>query len=106
MTPENPSIYWEYLQECLRSGDFGSVRLGMMWENVRGRLGEPDMTGGTSRKQRVPLVWKYGEVELHFQPSGELFLIYWDGFDAEQYHSIAITEKGGEIRSEPEISGE
>ena len=27
MTPETPSRYWLYLQECLRSGDFGSVRV-------------------------------------------------------------------------------
>ena len=105
-SPIAPSRYWQYLQKCLHSGDFASVRLGMTREEVRARLGEPDDTGGALRKQRIPLVWKYGEVELHFQPSGELFLIYWDDFGDGLFHSIAITEKGSEVRSEPEISGE
>lgn len=52
------------------------LRVGMSRAEVRAAVGEPERTGGTSNRQRVPLIWKYGDVELHFNPSGELFQIY------------------------------
>jgi len=42
------------------------VQLGMCRITVEALLGKPDDTGGTSRKYRLPAIWKYGDVELHF----------------------------------------
>ena len=89
------SRYWQYLQECLHTGEFGPVRLGMKREEIRELLGEPDDTGGTSRKHRIPQIWKYGEVELHFALSGELSLIYWDDPGG---NSIAVNKQSNQIQ--------
>jgi hypothetical protein len=45
-------------------------------------LGPPEATGGQSRKQRRPLIWKYGDVEFHFRAEGPLWLIHLDRFSA------------------------
>jgi hypothetical protein len=47
---------------------------------VQDVLGKPENTGGTSRKRRVPPIWKYGDIELHFDDSGVLVLIHLDHF--------------------------
>ena len=44
------------------------VRMGMLRQEVLALLGPPDQVGGTSRKYRVPSIFKYGQVELHFEP--------------------------------------
>jgi hypothetical protein len=63
----------------LESGEFGGVHLGMSRAEVEGLFGPPDDVGGTSRRYRVPSIWKYGSFELHFQrPSGVLALVYSD----------------------------
>lgn len=56
----------------------GKLRIGMTRDKVITELGEPDKMGGTSRKHRLPSVFKYGEIEVHFGqgPSGRLFLVY------------------------------
>ncbi len=56
----------------------GKVRIGMSREEVIAILGEPDDMGGTSRKYRTPCIFKYGEIELFFDPwkSGKLKAVY------------------------------
>jgi hypothetical protein len=44
----------------------GRIRLGMTREEVRSLLGDPDDTGGASRKYKHPCIWKYGDVEFHW----------------------------------------
>lgn len=92
--PPAPSRYWQLLQEAVHSDIFGTVRLGMSRDEVRECLGDPDDTGGTSRKQHVPRIWKYGEVELHFGTSGELVRFFWDDADGNW---IAVDENGSKI---------
>jgi hypothetical protein len=60
------------------TGDICPVRLGMTRDQLKATLGEPDDVGGTSRKQRTPLIWKYDELEFHFEhgSDGSLWLIY------------------------------
>jgi hypothetical protein len=40
----------------------GQIRLGMTRTELRTLLGEPDAMGCFSPKNKVPPVWKYGEV--------------------------------------------
>lgn len=54
------------LKTFLRTGEFGSIKRGLNRNEVTELLGEPDDTGGTSRKHSEPAVWKYGDVELLF----------------------------------------
>ena len=54
-------------------------------DELRRHLGEPDAVGGTSRKQRVPLVWKYREIEFHFGPDGRVWLIYTEDQDGNPH---------------------
>ena len=54
------------------------LRLGMTREEVVAVIGEPDDTGGTSRKYKTPCIYKYGDVEVHFElwKTGGLTLVY------------------------------
>ena len=46
----------------------GRIRVGMTRHQVIEALGLPDDVGVTSRKYRTPAIFKYGEIELHFEP--------------------------------------
>ncbi len=54
------------------------IRIGMTREDVVEALGPPDDVGCTSRKYRTPAIYKYGEIELHFEPwkTGKLIRAY------------------------------
>ena len=67
--------WWENFRV---TGDICPVRLGMTRDELKAILGEPDDVGGTSRKQRTPVIWKYDELEFYFDkgPDGKLSLIY------------------------------
>ncbi len=54
--------------------DVTKLRPDMHRDDVIAMFGEPDATGGTSRKYPTPSVFKYGNIELYFFPwkSGEL----------------------------------
>lgn len=69
------------VERFLRTGAFGPIRLGLTEDEVRALLGDPDATGGTSRRQRTPKIWKYGDVELHFDDQRRVQLVFFDDFD-------------------------
>src|SRR5687768_9296894 len=73
------------LREFLDTGAFGPVKLGMSHVQVEDILGPPESTGGTSRRFKTPVIWLYGDIELHFERDngrlGNLNLIYLDHFD-------------------------
>jgi hypothetical protein len=54
------------LQSFVSSGDLGPISLGCSPEELVRCFGDPEATGGTSRKQRQPTIWKYGDVEFYF----------------------------------------
>jgi len=54
------------LKDVLRTGEFGNVRFGLSEPEILALLGPPDDVGTTTRKRKRPLLWKYGEVEFHF----------------------------------------
>ena len=60
-----------------------SVRLGMTRDEMRGALGEPDDWGTGSRRRKLPVIYKYHDIELHFEegPDGGLRLVYLEDND-------------------------
>lgn len=54
------------------------LRLGMSRAEVVELLGPPDDVGGSTRKYRTPCIYKYGGLELSFEPwkSGGLVWVY------------------------------
>jgi hypothetical protein len=60
----------------------GHVRLGMTRAELHVILGPPDDEGGTSRKYRMPSIYKYGDVQFVFpgarsvEESGSQGLLY------------------------------
>ena len=74
-----PSSEFKTWWESFRvTGDICPVRLGITRDELRAILGEPDDVGGTSRKYPNPAIWKYEDLEFHFEPGqdGMLWLIY------------------------------
>jgi hypothetical protein len=76
-SPEFQS-WWKHLK---RTGDICPVHLGMSRDQVRAILGEPDDTGGTSRRHPTPSIWKYDRVEFHFERPDSLALIFMEDHD-------------------------
>src|SRR5258708_23787476 len=59
----------------------GQIRLGITRTELRTLLGEPDAMGCFSPKNKVPPVWKYGEVEFSFPPARFLRVAEHHGLD-------------------------
>jgi hypothetical protein len=57
------------------------VGLGATREELRLLLGEPNDRSITTRRQRQPMIWKYGDIEYHFGDDGRVWLVYTE--DAE-----------------------
>ncbi len=68
------------MQDFLRTGEFGPVRLEMSRGQLRGLLGEPENWGPSPTKHEAGL-WKYGDVEFHFQIDNLIWLIHADSID-------------------------
>lgn len=68
----------DWWREFRVTGDICPVRLGMTRDELKAIFGEPDDVSTMSRKQRVPAIWKYDDLEFHFEhePDGKLWLIY------------------------------
>ena len=95
---DTSSHYWKLFEQCWETGDFGGVHLGMTHEEVRTILGEPNDMGGTSRKYRIPCIWKYGDIELFFsRETHTLTTFYWEG---DQGDWISYSERGYDSKKE------
>lgn len=44
------------------------IELDITREQLFEQLGEPDFIGNISRKYKIPMVYKYGELEYYFGP--------------------------------------
>ena len=67
------------LKDFAVTGAIGPVTLGYGREALEVALGEPEATGGETRKHRRPNIWKYGDVEFFFDRAcGELDMIHID----------------------------
>jgi hypothetical protein len=69
------------LKDFIAGGGFGPIPFGCNRLQLEAVVGEPEATGGTSRKYRQPVCWKYGDVEFYFsRTSGGLNMIHIDRF--------------------------
>jgi len=55
-----------WMQDFLRTGAFGPIRLGLSRRRLRGHLGEPEDWGPAPRAKHNASIWKYGDIEFHF----------------------------------------
>lgn len=56
------------LETFLKTGEFGSIRLGMTRAQIRGRIGRPQVKTTKTDSHGRPIMWKYGDIELTFDP--------------------------------------
>ena len=63
----------------------------MTREEVVAVLGPPDDVAGTSRKRKTPNIYKYGKIELYFEPwkAGRLTMVYTED---EQGNGVVLLE--------------
>ncbi len=52
------------------------IGLGATRDELQRLLGDPTDTSIPTRRQRFPMIWKYGDVEYHFGTDGRVFLVY------------------------------
>ena len=71
------------MQDFLRTGAFGPIRLGISRRHLRGHLGEPEDWGPTPRAKHNAGIWKYGDIEFHFN-GDVLWLIFADNVEKMQ----------------------
>lgn len=67
------------LQEFLSAGSFGRIELGASRSAVERHLGPPDDWDSGALSYETSAIWKYGDIELHFQPD-TLSMIFMDDF--------------------------
>lgn len=74
MTSRQFQNWWDRFKV---TGDLCPIRLGMSRDEIRAFFGDPDDTGATSRKYPLPAIWKYGDLEFHFDRlDAKLSLVY------------------------------
>jgi hypothetical protein len=69
------------------------IRIGMTRDRVVAELGPPDGLGGTSRKYRTPSIYRYGRIEMHFEPwkAGTLRMVY---MEDDAGHGLVLLGNG------------
>jgi hypothetical protein len=88
------------LRDFLSTGNFGPLTAAFTRDALEGVLGPPEGTGGTSRKHRRPIIWKYGDLEFYFdRQSATLCTIFIDQFTADD----RAPQGWGGLRIEPWI---
>ena len=81
------------MREFLRTGEFGPIRISDTADKVRRIFGEPHQTGGTTRRRRIPGIWKYGDVEFHLTDDRQhIWLIFCDTFQRLHLGSAATLD--------------
>jgi hypothetical protein len=74
------------LRDFVRTGQFGPVGRQITRPELRDLLGSPDVFGCPATAQDVAGIWKYGDIEFHFDSErpAKLWLIFCDDFDVPQ----------------------
>jgi hypothetical protein len=86
------------LKDFLATGVFGQVPFGCDQRHLEAVAGQPEATGGVSRKHRQPIIWRYGDVEFYFsRSSGGLEMIHIDRFSGAD----SSPQGWGELQVDP-----
>lgn len=66
------------LAEVKKPRPFSQIRHGMTMQEIKALMGEPDDVNVGTRKYPKPLIYLYGEIELHFDEmnNGKVWLIH------------------------------
>jgi hypothetical protein len=62
--------------EYERAGAVAPVQLSMTRDDLRVFFGEPDDTARGWRRQPLMGIWKFGQIEFHFDTDGRLYQIF------------------------------
>jgi hypothetical protein len=65
---------WWRGYEC--TGSIIPIQLGMTRDEIKTFFGEPDNTARGWRRRPLMGIWKFGQIEFHFDAGGRLYLIY------------------------------
>ena len=86
--PKSKFINWYIQFEA--SNDVAKDIFGLTREELIEYLDVPDTVGATSRKRKTPEIYKYDELEFHFddQEDGRVWLIYQDDLDGNVVVSL------------------
>ena len=68
------------LLEFVRTGRFGPIELGINRNELKEIIGDPDQWGLHASVELAD-IWKYGDIEFHFNKSSQLYMIFADNFD-------------------------
>jgi len=68
------------LEEFIRSGQLGPIKIGLSRNEVKTAFGEPNQWHSKSPSWKTANIWKYGDTEFHFR-ADKLWMIFFDEFD-------------------------
>lgn len=72
------------LQEFARTGRFGPIQPGMLRDELKSILGEPDCWGGPNAEStHTADIWKYGDIEFYLWKTDVLYQIHSDDFTGD-----------------------
>jgi hypothetical protein len=77
----NSSAFNDWWEHCERTGAIAPVQLGMTRDDLRSFFGEPDNTARGFRRRPLMGIWKFGQIEFHFDTDGRLYQIYTEDED-------------------------
>ena len=75
------STYDHWWNQFTRTGNISPLELGMERKQLADLFGVPDDHSDGDSVERAS-IWKYGDLEFHFDEGGSLNLIYMDTEDA------------------------
>jgi hypothetical protein len=87
------------LREFLATGRFGPVHIGSSRADVQRAFGPPDDRDAQAKSDEAARVWKYGDVEFHFDGGGaraSVWLIHTDSF-------VSVPQGGRKVDLDPWI---
>ena len=68
-----------YFKDFVTTGEIGPIKIVAKQHDIENYFGIPDDFGGGTRKQKKPTIWKYGDLEIGFDPDNwQVFYIQID----------------------------
>ena len=67
-----------------------TIHVGMSRQALVNLLGEPEDTSYTTRKIRIPLIWKYSGIEFHWIPKEDSLWLVIEANDSKHHTTLLI----------------